>query len=64
MYVLGRIYIEREGLERCLKSWMLGNIEGDDQNFRGDLCPYILIGFRIIIRNGGPFLRGQRGTAD
>jgi len=40
------------------------NTEGDDRNFRGDLWPYILIGFRIIIRNGGLFLRGQRGTAD
>jgi hypothetical protein len=28
---------------------MLGIIEGNDQNFRGDLCPYIFIGFRIII---------------
>jgi hypothetical protein len=43
---------------------MLGNIECDNQNFRGDLCPYIFIGFRIIVRNGGPFLRGQRGTVD
>jgi hypothetical protein len=24
---------------------MLKNIEDDDQNFRGDLCPYIFIGF-------------------
>jgi hypothetical protein len=31
---------------------------------RGDLYPYIFIGFRIIVRNGGPFLRGQRGTVD
>jgi hypothetical protein len=22
---------------------MLGNIEGDDQYFRGDLCPYIFV---------------------
>jgi hypothetical protein len=29
---------------------MLGNIKGDDQNFKGDLCPYIFIGFRIIVR--------------
>lgn len=43
---------------------MLGNTEYDDQNFRGDLCPYIFIGFRIIVCNGGPFLRGQRGTVD
>jgi hypothetical protein len=43
---------------------MLGSTEGDDQNFRGDLCHYIFIGFRIIVRNGGPFLRGQRGTVD
>jgi hypothetical protein len=28
---------------------MLTDTEGDDQNFRGDLCPYIFIGFRIII---------------
>jgi hypothetical protein len=28
-----------------LKSWMLGNTEGDDQYFGGDLCPYIFIGF-------------------
>jgi hypothetical protein len=47
-------------LERCLKSWMLGTTEGDDQNFRGDLCPYTFIAFRIIVRNGGPFLRPTR----
>ena len=36
MYVLGKIYTEREGLERCLKSWILGNTEGDDnKNLRG-----------------------------
>jgi len=40
-----KIYREREGLERCLKSWMLGNTEGDDQYFRGDLCPFIFVGF-------------------
>jgi len=43
---------------------MLGNTECDDQNFRGDLCPYMFIGFRIIVRNRGPFLCGQRGTVD
>jgi hypothetical protein len=64
MYVLDKIYIEREGSERCLKSWMLGNTECVDQNFRGGLCSYIFIGFRIIVCNGGPFLRGQRGMVD
>jgi hypothetical protein len=48
MYVLHKTYTEREGSKRCMKSWTLGNTECDDQNFRGDLCPYIFIGFRII----------------
>jgi hypothetical protein len=29
---------------------MLRNIKGDNQNFKGDLCPYIFISFRIIVR--------------
>lgn len=41
----------------------IGNMEGDAQYLRGDLCPYIFIDFRIIY-SGGPFLRGQRGTVD
>jgi hypothetical protein len=44
MYVLGKIYTEREGSERCLKSWMLGDTEGDDnENSRGDMHPYISV---------------------
>jgi hypothetical protein len=39
-------YIQGQKVRRgCLKSWMLRNTEGDDQNFRGDLCPYIFVGF-------------------
>jgi hypothetical protein len=34
-----------EGSERCLRSWVLGNTEGNGQDFRGDPCPYIFIGF-------------------
>jgi hypothetical protein len=34
IYMQGKIYIVRGGLERCLKSWIL--IEGDNnENFRG-----------------------------
>ena len=43
---------------------MLENTEGDDRNFRGDLCPYVYIGLRVIAHNRGPFLRGQCGTVD
>ena len=31
-----KIYTQREGLERCLKNWLLGTTEGKNQNFRGD----------------------------
>jgi len=29
---------------------MSGNTKDDDKNCRGELCPYIFIGFRIIVR--------------
>lgn len=29
---------------------MSGNTKGDDENCRGELCPYIFIAFRIIVR--------------
>jgi hypothetical protein len=28
---------------------MSGNTKDDDKNCRGELCPYIFIGFRIIV---------------
>jgi hypothetical protein len=34
-----------EGSERCLKSWMLGNQESDDQKFRGNLPALIYLWF-------------------
>lgn len=39
-------YIQSEKFQKdSLKNWMLGNTEGDDQNFKGDLYAYIFIGF-------------------
>jgi len=38
IYVLNKIYIERKGLKRYLKSWILRNIKGDgDENFKRDI---------------------------
>jgi len=55
IYVLGKIYIEREGFKRCLKSWMLRNIKGDDdENSKRDI--YLLLIFVLIIRNRKSFL--------
>jgi len=41
MYVLGKIYTEREGLERCLKSWMLRTKTAMMMKTSEELHPYI-----------------------
>jgi hypothetical protein len=53
-----------EGSERCLRSWVLGNTEVNGQDFQRGPMPLYIHWFRIIVRNGGPFSRGQRGTID
>ena len=43
-----KIYTVSESSERCLKSWMLGNTEGNNQYFTEDLYPYIFVGFVLF----------------
>jgi hypothetical protein len=48
IYEIDKIYRGRK-FRKMYEEINVGNIEGDDQNFRGDLCLYISIGFRIIV---------------
>jgi hypothetical protein len=57
-------YIQVRKFREVLEEVDVGEQGGDDQYLRGDLYFYILTGFRIIVRNGGPFSRGQRGRVD
>ena len=53
--VIDKIYIEVRSFQSCMKTRMMGNTEGDDdQNFRGDQYPYIFTDSRITVHNRGP----------
>jgi hypothetical protein len=48
IYEIDKIYRVRR-FRKMYEELNAGNIEGGDRNFRGDLCLYISIGFRITI---------------